>query len=177
MKPLAPGVCCAMANMAQAVEIKSSIVDLIKGSKVIPEKRGNVTARPRLTTFYTELAWTRKGRGSCGRRGHKDLTPASERVACRVMGRTSAAISVSIFAASRRTKNKTPVNNNSPAITYDDEVAAIATLKPCRSARKPTTIGEIPPPTSQPIVFIKPVAVPRASGRTTSKTEAKILAS
>jgi hypothetical protein len=41
----------------------------------------------------------------------------------------------------------------------------------------PITSGADPPPASQPIIFMKPAALPRASGGTTSKTDAKMLAS
>ena len=41
----------------------------------------------------------------------------------------------------------------------------------------PIAIGAEPPPASQPIRFMNPAALPRASGGTTSNTDAKILAS
>ncbi len=61
-----------------------------------------------------------------------------------------------------------------PEVTVLAPVSAQVTeLEP----RIPTTTGADPPPASQPIMFMNPVAVPRASGRTTSNTEAKMLAS
>src|SRR5260370_23869787 len=41
----------------------------------------------------------------------------------------------------------------------------------------PIASGAEPPPPNQPIVFIQPAALPRASGGTTSKSDAKILPS
>ena len=65
---------------------------------------------------------------------------------------------------------------SSPTSKYTAAVEAIATPSPNRSDAMPTTVGATKPPV-QPTVFIRPAAVPRSSGRITSKSEAKIFAS
>src|SRR5947208_516688 len=54
-----------------------------------------------------------------------------------------------------------------PATTYTDAVQVIARPNPNRSPARPMATGARLPPV-QPTVFIRPAAVPRTSGRTTS---------
>src|ERR1039458_1527565 len=57
------------------------------------------------------------------------------------------------------------------------DAAVIPALNPRSFAIHPINTGAVPPPPSQPTELRKPAAVPRASGRTTSNSEAKMFAS
>ena len=70
-----------------------------------------------------------------------------------------------------------PSMSRAPAIMYATEARAMEWPKPRYRLRSPIAIGAVPPPSIQPVQFIRPLVVPRAAGRTTSKIDAKIFAS